>query len=181
MDTRDIIAQVIGFIGLAFSVAAYQSKKHNNVMVLKTANELFFAAQYFMLGSYTGMAMNAFSSARNLIFSHLVKKGKSTLLFQILFCVVFAVSGILTWNGPMSLMVILAKLLTTIVYGMKSTRTIRFVTVPTSIFWMIYNFSCHSVAGVICEIFSLISLVTAIIRIDIIEERKKKKQSASAQ
>lgn len=135
-----IIAQIFGFAGLACSVAAYQCKKHRSVMLLKTSNELLFAFQYFFLGTYTGMAMNIISSIRNLTFSYLVKKEKNTLPFQIIFCIAFIVSGILTWKNYLSLIVILAKLLTTVVYGMKNTKYLRFATVPTSIFWLIYNY-----------------------------------------
>ncbi len=168
-----IIAQIFGFAGLACSVSAYQCKKHKSVMILKTLNEMLFAFQYFFLGTYTGMAMNIISSARNLTFSYLVKKEKNTLPFQILFCMAFIVSGIFTWKNYLSLIVIFAKLLTTVVYGMKNTKYLRFATVPTSIFWLIYNFSCKATAGVISEIFSLISLISAIIRIDIIGEKNK--------
>lgn len=168
-----IIAQIFGFAGLACSVSAYQCKKHKRVMILKTLNEMLFAFQYFFLGTYTGMAMNIISSVRNLTFSYLVKKEKNTLPFQILFCMAFIVSGIFTWKNYLSLIVIFAKLLTTVVYGMKNTKYLRFATVPTSIFWLIYNFSCKATAGVISEIFSLISLISAIIRIDIIGEKNK--------
>lgn len=168
-----LLSQIFGFAGLACSVAAYQCKKHRGVMLLKTSNELLFAVQYFLLGTYTGMAMNIVSSIRNLTFSYLVKKEKSTLPFQIIFCIAFTISGIVTWKNYLSLIVILAKLLTTIVYGMKNTKYLRYATVPTSVFWLIYNYSCHAAAGVISEILSLISLVSAIIRIDIIGEKKK--------
>ena len=180
MDTKFIIAQVFGYIGLVLTIAAYQCKKHKGVMLLKTSSELFFAVQYFLLGTYTGMAMNFVSSARNLTFSYLVEKGKSTRPFQIIFCVLFAVFGIITWQNYLSLFIILAKLLTTVAYGMKNTKLLRYATVPTSIFWMIYNFSCRSSAGVICEILSLVSLISAIIRIDIIGAKKEKGLSHQA-
>ena len=123
------------------------------------------------------MAMNIISSARNLTFSYIVKKEKSTLPFQIIFCAAFIISGVLTWKNCLSLIVILAKLLTTVVYGMKNTKYLRFATVPTSIFWLIYNCSCKATAGVISEILSLISLVSAIIRIDFIGKKNKAGQS----
>lgn len=168
-----VIAQIFGFMGLACSVTAYQCKKHRNIMLLKTLNELLFAVQYFFLGTYTGMAMNFVSATRNLTFSHLVQKEKKTLPFQVVFCIAFAVAGILTWKNYFSLFAIIAKLLTTIVYGMKNTKYLRFATVATSIFWLIYNLNCHAAAGVISEIISLISLISAIIRIDFMNNRKK--------
>lgn len=175
MDKVQLAAQIIGYIGLLCSFIAYQCKKHRNLMIFRTGNEVLFAIQYFMLASYTGMAMNAVSSVRNLIFARLVDKNKSTLPWQIGFSVIFIIFGIITWDGIISLAVIIAKIISTVVYGIKNTRVTRFATIPVSSFWLIYNISCASQAGILCEIFSLISIFTAIIRIDIIGSRKKKK------
>lgn len=119
MDTFNIIVQVIGYVGLIFSVIAFQCKEHNKVMCFKTANELIFAFQYVLLGAYTGCAMNLVGSTRNLIFAHRVKHEKSTFALQILFSIAFIVFGIFTWQGPISIMIIAAKIGTTIAYGIK--------------------------------------------------------------
>lgn len=179
MDKYNFIAQLIGYIGLLCSFIAYQCKKHKNLMIFRTGNEVLFAIQYLMLASYTGMAMNTVSSVRNLIFARLVEKNKSTLPYQIAFSVIFIIFGILTWDGIISLAVIIAKIISTVVYGIKNTKVTRFATIPVSSFWLIYNINCSSQAGILCEIFSLISIFTAIIRIDIIEKRREKKQLLS--
>ncbi|MCQ2484476.1 MAG: YgjV family protein [Clostridia bacterium] len=172
MDKFNFIAQLIGYVGLLSSFIAFQCKKHRNLMIFKTGNEVLFAIQYLMLASYTGMAMNTISSVRNIIFAYLVSKNKSTLPFQIAFSVLFIVFGIITWNDIISLAVITAKIITTVIYGIKNTRVARFATIPVSSFWLIYNIQCSSQAGVLCEVFSLVSVISAIIRIDIIEKRK---------
>ena len=166
----DIIIQSIGGIGLLCAVIAFQCKKHKNVMLFRTLNEIFFAIQYFCLASYTGVAMNLIGSARNIIFAIRVKKEKSTLIWQILFSFMFIVIGILTTNGIVSVMVILAKVVTTIAYSLKNTKYIRLLTLPTSICWLVYNIVCNSFAGILCEAFTIFSIITAIIRIDIIKK-----------
>lgn len=177
MDTYQIIAQIVGYIGLAFSFVAFQCKSHRNLMICRTGNEVLFAVQYFMFASYTGMAMNLVSSVRNLVFARLVKNNKSTLPYQIGFSVIFVIFGILTWDGLISLAVVLAKIISTVSYGVKNTRVIRLATIPVSSFWLAYNIHCASQAGVLCEVFSLVSIATAIIRIDIIGSIKNKKQA----
>lgn len=177
--TFAILAQVVGYIGLIFGVIAFQCKKHKNVMIAKTTNELIFAVQYAMLGAYTGTAMNIIGSLRNIIFAVQVQKGRSTRLMQVMFSLFFAVFGLLTWQGPISLAVIGAKVVTTVAYGMKNTRVIRFLTLPTSACWLIYNYLSNSSAGVICEAFTLLSIITAIIRIELVEPRLKKKAESS--
>ena len=166
----DIIIQSIGGIRLLCAVIAFQCKQHKNVMLFRTLNEIFFAIQYFCLASYTGVAMNLIGSVRNIIFAIHVKKEKSTLIWQILFSFMFIVIGILTTNGIVSVMVILAKVVTTIAYSLKNTKYIRLLTLPTSICWLVYNIVCNSFAGILCEVFTICSIITAIIRIDIIKK-----------
>lgn len=166
----DIIIQSIGVIGLLCAVIAFQCKQHKNVMLFRTLNEIFFAIQYFCLASYTGVAMNLIGSVRNIIFAIRVKKEKSTLIWQILFSFMFIVIGILTTNGIVSVMVILAKVVTTIAYSLKNTKYIRLLTLPTSICWLVYNIVCNSFAGILSEAFTICSIITAIIRIDIIKK-----------
>lgn len=170
MSTYDIIVQIIGFIGLIFSVIAFQCKKHKNVMINKTINEMIFALQYFMLGAYTGVAMNLIGSARNILFAKLIEKGKSTTVAQIIFGVFFVIFGIFTWQGPISIMVISAKIVTSIAYGIKNTSVLRWLTLPTSVCWLIYNTVSMSFAGILCESFTIISIVSAIIRIDFLKK-----------
>ncbi len=168
MDFREIFIQLIGYVGLVFAVVAFQCKSHKRVMIWRTLNELFFAVQYVFLASYTGAAMNVVGSVRNMGFAHRVENGKSTLPLQLLFSVIFLISGILTYNGYVSIMVIGAKIVSTVAYGMKNTKYIRLLTLITSSCWLVYNASCASWAGVLCEIFTLLSIISAIIRIDIV-------------
>ena len=81
----------------------------------------------------------------------------------------FIVIGILTTNGIVSVMVVFAKVVTTIAYSLKNTKYIRLLTLPTSISWLVYNIVCNSFAGILCEAFAICSIITAIIRIDILK------------
>ncbi len=181
MEIQDIIIQAIGYIGLIFAIIAFQCKSHKGVMIFRTLNEMFFVVQYLCLGSYTGAAMNIIGSTRNISFAACVEKNKSTKPLQIIFCIIFVVAGLMTTPvGIVQFMVIGAKIVSTIAYGMKNTTLIRLLTLPTSICWFVYNFSCGSVAGSLCEALTIISIFAAIIRIDIIGKRKQKLNAKKA-
>ncbi len=167
MTLWEITVQLIGYVGLTFAVIAFQCKTHKKVMLFRTLNELIFSVQYLCMGSYTGVVMNVLGSVRNMGFASCVERNKSTKFLQILFSIAFVILGLLTSNGLISLMVIIAKVVTTIAYGMKDTKYIRFLTLPTSICWLIYNIACGSTAGILSESFTICSIATAIIRMDL--------------
>lgn len=170
----NIIIQIIGGFGILASIIAFQSKKHSKILFFKTLNESLFAVQYFLLGAYTGMAMNLVGCVRNIIFTKQVEKNKKTTISVIIFSIMFAVFGIAAWQGLKSLLIIIAKVLSTVAYGNKNTTVVRGIILITSVSWLIYNACVLSIAGVLCEAFTLLSLAAGIIRLDIIPYIKKK-------
>ena len=171
----EILIQAFGFGGILAAVIAFQCKKHKTILFWRTMNEFLFAVQYLLLGAYTGMAMNLVGCVRNIIFSHNVQKQKNNLPFVLLFCLLFIGSGIYTWQGYASIFIIVAKLITTIAYGNRNTTIMRCCVLVTSSSWLVYNIFAGSQAGVLCEIFTLTSLVFGIIRLDILPRIKKNK------
>lgn len=172
MSTESIMIHMIGLVGMMFNFVAFQCKKHSNIMIYKTTCEVIFAVQYFLFGAYVGTAMNIVGSVRNLVFAYLVAKGKTTKHFQCIFSVLFMVFGIFTWQGYVTLFMIAAKIVTTVAYGLHRNNILRLLTLPTSVCWLIYNYSSHSYEGALCEAFTVVSIITAIIRIDIIGREK---------
>jgi len=175
----NIWIQLLGMLGFAASLIAFQCKKHKPIVVLRTVNELVFALQYFLLGAYTGTAMNLLGSVRNLIFTKQVDRGRSTRGTMVLFSALFFVFGLLTWQGPKSLLIIAAKVLSTVAYGNKNPAMIRLLVLITSSAWLIYNASIYSYAGVISEAFTIGSILIGMVRLDILpflRKRRKKEQ-----
>ncbi len=176
----EIIIQAIGFIGLALNVLSFQSNKHKNLVVMKTGCELSFAVQYLLMGAYTGMVLDGVSAIRNVIFIRLVKKGKSTTPYIIFFSVLTVICCIAVWlavgwDGPISILVIIAKVLTSVAYGMKSTKKVRLLAFPSSALWLVYNAYCFSLAGILTEIFTMTSIIVAAMRFKNKQENKQEK------
>lgn len=173
----EIIIQLIGGMGVVASIIAFQCKKHHAILFFRTLNEFLFAIQYLLLGAYTGTAVNLIGCIRNLIFTKCIARGKKTTVPIIIFCVLFTVFGIVTWQGPKSILIIAAKVISSAAYGNKNTALVRKVILITSSCWLIYNCFVFSIAGILCEAFTLISLIVGIIRLDILPVIKKQTQS----
>lgn len=165
------LIQGLGFLGILASVLSFQCKAHKRILFLRTMNEFLFGIQYLLLGAYTGAAMNFVGCVRNYIFSYQVQKGKKTALSRMLFSAAFVVFSLATWSGPKSLLIAVAKVLSTYAYGCTDTVRMRWIILVTSSSWLVYNACIGSIAGIVCEGFTLLSLVVALVRIHLLRKK----------
>ncbi len=142
-------------------------------MGMRTASEFVFGIHFLLLGVISGSALQFVGGIRNLIFIKLENEKKKMKYAVAVFCIFFTAAGILTWEGPITLIPIFAKNVSTVAYAMTSTRTIRMIELPTYVLWLIYNVTCGSIAGIINASFSIVSITIAIIRFDIPYIREK--------
>lgn len=166
----DFIIQLIGFLGLAISIVAFQFKKHRGIVLCKATSELVFSLQYILLGAWTAAVLDFISVIRNLLFYRLVKKGRSTLPVIVGFGLFVIATGFFTFDGFVSVLPIGSKLLTTISYGIKKEKWLRIITLPSCILWIIYNLYVNSIAGVLTDSMTLISLLIAMYKFDFRKE-----------
>ena len=167
MDTMDIIIQLIGFAGLVMSIIAFQFKKHGGIVFCKMTSELIFTLQYILVGAWTGAVLDFISVIRNLLYGYLVKKNRSTTPVIIVFVIFVLITGFTTYAGFVSVLPIISKILTTVSYGMKNERLLRLITLPSCIFWIIYNLYVGTYAGSLADVFTLVSLLIAIYKFDL--------------
>ena len=177
MDFIKIIAQILGVGAFIFSAVSFQAKSFKMINVLTIISQIMFTVQYLMLGAYTAMFMNMFSFLRGFVYGDLVKKKKSTVLAQIIFSLIFILFGIITWDGIFGIFAILGTVLQTIAFGNKNPAKIRLINLPTCFLWAAYNLHYMSVGGLLSDVFSFVSILIGILRLDIpfLKEKFNKK------
>lgn len=168
-----VVIEAIGWLGVVAAIVSFQSKKHNKVMFFRTLHELLFAVQYLLLGAYTGAAMNLIGCIRNTTFSRMVEKNKNTMWARWLFSIITLIFIAVTWEGPKSILSGVAKIVSTFAYGSSNTGLIRILIFFTSISWLLYNYLVKSYSGVAAEVFTIISIIVGIVRLDIKHSQKK--------
>ena len=170
----DIVIQIIGFLGIGLSLFSFRFKKHKHILLFRTINEMIFIIQYFLLGAFSGVFLNILGCIRNSIFSRRVEKNKDTKVLMIVFSLLFTAFGILTFEGIESIVLILAKVLSTVAYGNKNTTVLRIISFLTHIGYLLYNAAVFSLAGMLSDTLILISLFVAIARFDVYPKLKEK-------
>ena len=167
-----LIAQIIGFMGTIVVVIGMQQKKYGRIVFCKILNELFAAVHYFLIGGYTGMIINFTACLTNGVYWYRITKGKSTLIFQIMFGALFVVLGALSWQGPISLFVVAAKLISSVSLGIKNPRTIRILNLISNPCWLVYNLYMGTVAGIVTDTLVIASVIIAVVRLDILKRKE---------
>ena len=171
--TQQTLAQIIGFFGVIVIVIGMQQKQYKHLVICKITNEFVSAIHYFLLGGYTGMLINFASCFTNGFYYFRIKNKKSTLPFQILFGTMFVVLGALSWHGPISIFVVLAKLISSVSLGINNPRIIRFLNLISNPCWLIYNIYMGSIPGIVGDSMVILSVLTAVIRLDVLPVKSK--------
>lgn len=171
--TNEIFVQGIAFVGLAVYLIATQCKTYKKIAFFRILSEFIFATQFLLLGGYTGAATNYASCVTNSIYGWRIRKGKSTLPFQIAFGLLFMVLGLLTWDGPVTLLAVGAKLASTVALGINDPRMIRLLNCVSGPLWIIYDVIYMSIGGIISDSIGLIFVLVAVVRFDILGRKKE--------
>ncbi len=162
---REIFIEILGVCGILCSVTAFQCKNYKAIMTWRVSCETIFGIQYLLLGAYTGMFMNWFGALRTITFLILAKYNKSTMIARIMYSGCFGLFAALTWNGAESLLAVMAKIVSTFIYGSKNVTIVRIGVIFTSITLIIYNIIVGSYAGIICDSLTIISIIVGIVRL----------------
>ena len=84
----------------------------------------------------------------------------------------FVIIGALSWHGPISIFVVLAKLISSVSLGTKNPRTIRILNLISNPCWLVYNIYVGSIVGMIADSLVTTSVLIAVIRLDIFAKKE---------
>lgn len=169
----EVLTQIIGIAAMIFSLFSFQMNRHKHIMIMQILATSLFGLQYFLLGAYTGMAVDAVAVVRGIVFYNKDKKWASSNIWIAVFIIMFIVSGIFTWQGPSSLLMTGAMILNTFSFSFTKPKLVRSTILISSPLVLIYNIITGSIGGIINEICVELSSVVGLLRYDV-----KRKTSA---
>ena len=159
-----IFGQVLGVVAIGLGVLSYQMKTRKGLVVVQLLTTITFVIHYFLIGAWSGMALNAVSTVRNLIFLWIEKKGGSSKKWSYVFAVIMGFVGIATWQAWHSVFMVAALVINCIGMGYTNPQSTRKSILITSPMALIYNCFVWSVGGAIFEAMSIISAALGIWR-----------------
>lgn len=163
----NIFIQITGIVAMIFSVFSFQMNKHKQIMIMQIIATSLFGLQYFLLGAYTGMAVDIIATIRGIVFYNKDKKWASNNIWLIIFVALFIVSGIFTWQGPSSVLMVGAMVLNTFSFSFTKPKLVRSTILISSPLILIYNILSGSIGGIINELCVEISSIVGLFRYDI--------------
>jgi hypothetical protein len=174
MGARGIAAQAVGFVAMALLVSSFQMKTRRGILKVQLVSECFWVLHYFLLGAYTGMALNVVAAARCYVYGQReTKKWADKNFVPVVFFIFAVFTCAFTWSGPVSLLPTASICLNSFVLWSKKPRFIRFFSAPGCACWLVFNYLSGSYAGVLTEILDLVSIAAAILRYDVLKRGKK--------
>ena len=170
----DLFAQIMGFMGAAFLMLSFQSKKSLNFFILQTLGSGFFLLNYYLLGAYAGVLISILSVSRTIIISKfdgkIRKIGVYITIFLMILCSFFIGIKLTT------ILMLISYVSFTLAMNTKNSKCIRLTQlVIASPLQLIHNALVFSAGGVICEIFNIISIILSFFRFGLNDFDKRRK------
>jgi len=142
-----------------FVITSYYKNKDNGILYLQVVSVIFFSLSYFFLGAYTAIFVCIFEILRDYLY---IKKDAKRIFKYSL--PIYALIGILTYDGIMSLFSIFASLNDGYALIYKK-RKVVFLGIITYLLWLIYDITYFSISNIIAESILIISNILILFRI----------------
>ena len=161
--TNELIGQIFGIVAPIITFVSYQVNSKKKLLILQTAATLSTCLSYMFLGASSGFALNIVCIIRNVAFFFQNSKSKMNMISAIILAAVMGGLGFLSWEGPISLLVIIALAANTIFMSFGNAQLLRQSVICTSSMILIYNIFVFSIGGIINESVAIVASVIGII------------------
>lgn len=161
---------------------AYQQKTKRGILMTVVAAMSVVSIYYFLKGTVAGGLMNILSILRSLAFDRKdagVKTFSSKWIlygFLAFFVAAGVYSGIENEEGAWAFLSVSGMVFATIAMWVKKPATVRLLSLPGMISWLIYN--AHNRLWIlnVSDIICIISILVGIFRFDILKQSEKNKK-----
>ncbi len=165
--TGKILIQSIGFFAMTIGILSFQRKKRTAIIGFQMTASTLWSIQFLLLGGFSGTIQNVLCITRGFV---LMQKGKRKwadsyyTLAAIISC--FAASGFITvgLEGAWALLPIGASIASSVALFMDKEEILRKLSLIVSPLWLVYNVHTGSIAGIVAETFTIISILIALFR-----------------
>ena len=159
-----IVGQILGILATVITCVSFQCNTKQSVLTVQTLATLCTCCSYFFLGASSGFVLNVVCLIRNVVY-YFQKSG--TLIGYAtsgMFAVLMAWLGIMSWQGWISLLLIVALMANTVVLSLGKPQMLRISILFTSSLVLLYNIFVFSIGGIFNEGIAIASSFVGILR-----------------
>ncbi len=166
MTISYIVSQICAIVAMILFGMTYLVKDKKVVLILAIMFSILYGTQYLLLNALSGFLMNMVSIIRNIWFYiNAKKKKKNNIIVLITLIVITIILGSISLKSVFSMFSILATIIYTYSIWQDEIKVYRWLSIPTSISWIIYNIYSNTLFGIISESILLIIEIIGIIKL----------------
>lgn len=162
------VSYMFGIIAIVFLIISFQINDKNILFKYQIISSFASFFQYLFIGGLMGALMNLVAGIRNFVFKRY--DGKIPVFVLIFFIVLITFLSMLSFDGNISLLPMLAVLNYSFALWTLDLRLIRLVNVFASLLFLIYDVCIFSVTGFILHVLEMSSALISIYRFDVKKE-----------
>ena len=163
-QAKQILGQAVSIIATLITILSYQLKDKNKILFAQILSTACLAGSYFLLSASSGFYLNLVGIGRNLCYYFQPKTGRFRYFSSGFFAIAMCVVGILFWQGPADLLIIVALTVNAIALGLFSAQGLRYSVLFTCALMTMYAAVHFNVGAVLNESFSILSAAVGIFR-----------------
>ena len=161
---NQILGQTLGIIATILTFISYQTNTKKKLLIIQSIATLCTCLSFLFLDAATGFALNIVCLVRNVVFYFQNTGTKIYYISTALLTLAMVGVGALSWEGMISLLVIIALGINTVFISIGNAQLLRKSILLTSTMVIIYNIVVFSIGGIANEAISIVSSVIGIIR-----------------
>ena len=164
-----IVAQIIGFVAVGLYLLSFQLKKRTHIVWVTFVSNAFYVLQYFLLGAFSGAAMDILSSVASFFAARKNASGFRPYAKQLAFATVFMIVAVGLMIAALrqdwiELLPILGAIFQTVGLWCDNEQTIRKFGLLGAPFWLVYNFISKAYGAALGSILVIISIIVSLAR-----------------
>lgn len=161
---RELLGQILGIFSFIIFFISYQAKNSKKLLILQTVGTSTLVIHYFLIGADSGFALNIVCIVRNILYYNKNKGFLACRFIPYLLALAVGFVGALSWEGPISLIIIIALMVNTVCLSVSNTQFLRKSVVLTCSMLIVYNVCVKSYGGILNESISVISSLIGLYR-----------------
>ena len=173
-----IIGQILGITATLIAFISYQCREQKKLLLLQTFSTACNCLSYLFLGASSGFVLNIVCMVRNVVYYIFRSNAKVSTISGWLLAAVIGVLGAFSWQGPVSLLIIVALAANTVFMSMRNPQLLRISILFTCSLILLYNVFVFSIGGILNEGVSIVSAAIGIVRF---AKKRESDESETAQ
>lgn len=160
-----MIYYIVSILSIFFFVISVQFKEKKNILLSQFFASLCYFIAYYILGAYSGCAIELVEQSKDLTFYFFERKNKKIpIILLIIFLVLLLVASIVTYDGFYSLLPLIINLSYFVSSYVKNPKYIRIVMLICGFLWAIYNLIIGAYIIIIGNVLEIVSAIISLIR-----------------